>query len=198
MATINDFGIPIPGGSSGILQPKLTNKWRVRFNNLGGVPDSRPVSVQVLEMARPNLSFEEVEQHRYNSRAWVAGKHNWDECSMVIEDDMTSSASKVIQSQLQRQQLLIGVGGPFLATGLDGLSYKFAMQADMLDGADGLLESWFYEGCWIKSSNYNNLVYSDTNVTAKINLSIRFDHAYQRFFATAASQSLGGPAVGTV
>jgi len=198
MATINDFGIPIPGGSTGILQPKLTNKWRIRFNNLGGVPDSRPVSVQAIEVARPTLSWDEVEQHRYNSRAWTAGKYNWNECAMIIEDDLSSTASKVVQSQLQRQQFLIGVEGPYLATAIDGHAYKFAMQADMLDGAEGVLESWFYEGCWIKEANYNNLVYSDTNTTLKINLSVRYDHAYQRFFATEGSEALGGPAVGTV
>jgi len=198
MATINDFGIPIPGGSTGILQPKLTNKWRVLFNNIGGVPDSRPVSVQAIEVNRPNLSWDEVELHRYNSRAWVAGKHNWEMCEMIIEDDITSIASKVIQAQIQAQQFLIGVEGPFLAAAIDGHSYKFSMQVDMMDGNQAPLESWFYEGCWIKVANYNNLVYSETNTSVKINLSVRFDHAYQRFFGTSGSQALGGPAVGTV
>lgn len=196
MATINDFGIPIPGGSTGILQPKLTNKWRVLFNNIGGVPDSRPLSVQAIEVARPTLSWDEVEQHRYNSRAWVAGKYNWNECAMVIEDDVASTASKVIQAQAQRQQFLIGVEGPFLAAAIDGHSYKFSVEIDMLDGNQGPLESWFLEGCWFKEINYNGLVYADTNTTLKINLSIRYDHAYQRFFSTTGSSSLGGPAVG--
>jgi hypothetical protein len=198
MATINDFGIPIPGGSSGILQPKLTNKWRVLFNNIGALADNRSLSVQAIEVNRPTLSWDEVELHRYNSRAWVAGKYNWAESAMIIEDDITSAASKIIQAQLQRQQFIIGVEGPFLAAAVDGHTYKFSMEVDMLDGGENILESWFYEGCWIKEANYNNLAYAETNTTVKINLSVRFDHAYQRFFATSGSQALGGPAVGTV
>ena len=34
MATINQFGIP--GVGSGILQPKLKNRWRVTFVGMGG------------------------------------------------------------------------------------------------------------------------------------------------------------------
>ena len=197
MATINDFGVPIPGGGTGILHPKLINKYRVLFNNIGGLPDSRALSVQAIEVARPNLTFEEVELFRYNSRGWVAARHNWEMLAMVVEDDITSSASKIIQAQIQRQQFLIGVEGPWLATAIDGNSYKFSVELDVLDGNEAPLEIWFYEGCWIQAANYNNGQYGVGNETWKINLSIRFDHAYQRFFNTSGNSALGGPAVGS-
>ena len=62
MATINDFGIP--GVGTGILQPKLKNRWRVTFANLGGGTDSQPLSMQAISATRPQLTFEEVALHR--------------------------------------------------------------------------------------------------------------------------------------
>lgn len=113
MSTINDFGIP--GVGSGILHPKHKNRWRVTFANMGGGADSQPVSMQAVTVTRPKVSFEEIELHRYNSRAWVAGKHNWEAMQLTIEDDVTSTASTVIQAQLQKQQWLIGAEGQWLA-----------------------------------------------------------------------------------
>ena len=92
MATINDIGIP--GVGTGILEPKRKNRWRVTFANMGGGGvDSQPVSAQVITVTRPRLSFEEVALHRYNSVAWVAGKHTWEALTMTIqelEDQFTS------------------------------------------------------------------------------------------------------------
>ncbi len=58
MATINDIGIP--GVGTGILQPRLKNRWRVTFANLGGGADSQPLSLQAVTLTRPVLSFEEL------------------------------------------------------------------------------------------------------------------------------------------
>ena len=83
MATINDIGIP--GVGSGILQPKLKNRWRVTFANLGGGVDSQPLSHQAITVTRPVLSFEEIQLDRYNSRAWVAGKHTFEPMTITLE-----------------------------------------------------------------------------------------------------------------
>lgn len=176
MATINDIGIP--GVGSGILHPKHKNRWRVTFANMGGGADSQPVSMQAITVARPKLTFEEIELHRYNSRSWVASKHSWDEMALTVEDDVTSTASTVIQAQLQKQQWLIGAEGQWLAAAGEGSLYKFVTYLDMLDGNDQVIEKWTVEGCWIKSADYGELDYA-ANEKVTIALSIRYDHARQ-------------------
>lgn len=176
MATINDFGIPEV--ATGILQPKLKNRWRVTFAGMGGGVNSIPVSHQAVTLTRPNLTFDEVQLDRYNSRAWVAGKHTWEPLTLTIEDDVTGSASLVVQEQLQKQQFLIGAEGPFLAAAQEGSAYKFATQLDMLDGNELVIERWTIEGCWIQQTDYTDLDYAASDAV-QITLTIRFDHARQ-------------------
>lgn len=176
MATINDIGIP--GVGTGILQPKLKNLWRVTFANLGGGADSQPLSFQAVNLTRPNLSFEEVELHRYNSKAFVAGKHTWEPMTITFEDDVTGSASAVIQAQLQAQQWLTGAEGPYLGKGEEGSLYKFVTYLDMLDGKEQVIEKWTVEGCFIQAVDYTDLDYSDS-AAVQITTTIRFDHARQ-------------------
>lgn len=176
MANINDMGIP--GVGNGILQPKLKYKWSVTFAGLGGGVDSQPLSMQVVTVDRPKLSFDEVALHRYNSRAWVAGKHNWEEMAMSCEDDITGTAAQVLQNQLQVQQWLIGAQGPFLASAAEGSQYKFVTYLSMLDGNEEVLELWTMEGCWLKSVNWDSLDMASSEAI-KIQISMRFDNARQ-------------------
>lgn len=196
MSTIADFGIP-GIGSGGLLQPKLQDRWRVIFNKIGGDGvDSKNLSFQAVKVSRPELTFEEVEIHRYNTRAWIAGKHTWNECSLTVEDDVTGSASKVIQAQQQRQKWLIGSDGPWLKVAPEGSAYKFSMNLEMMDGNEFVLERWYLEGCWIKVANYGELDYESTNGKVTITLTIRYDHARQELYNYASGQGVatGGAA----
>ena len=134
MSTINDIGIP--GVGTGILQPKQTNKWRVTFQNMGAGADSQPISMQAVTVQRPTVQFAKIELHRYNSVSYIAGKHKWDPIEIVIEDDVTGSATAVLQAQLQNQQWLIGAEGQWLAAAGEGSIYEFAAKIDMMDGSD--------------------------------------------------------------
>lgn len=189
MATINDFGIPEVG--TGILQPKMKNRWRVIFTNIGGATDSQPLSMQAITVSRPNLSFDEVQLDRYNSRGWVAAKHTWSEMNLTIEDDVTSQAARVIQEQLQKQQYLTGIEGPWLAAAPEGSVYKFTTRLDMLDGNEQVIERWYVEGCWIKTADYTDLDYAASEKVV-INLTLRYDHARQEF-----PNYTGGPGLAT-
>ena len=180
MATINDFGIP--GVGTGILQPKLKHKWKVTFANIGGGADSQPLSMQAVTVTRPVLSFEEVQLDRYNSRAWVAGKHTFEPMTLTFEDDVSSSASQVLQDQLQNQQFIIGAEGPFLAAAGEGSLYKFVTYLDLLDGNEQIIEEWVVEGCWLQNIDYTDLDYA-TSDAVQITCTVRYDHA---------RQSLGG------
>lgn len=192
MATINDIGIP--GVGSGILQPKLNNRWRVTFSNMGGGVDSQPLSMQAVTVTRPVLNFEEVQLDRYNSRAWVAGKHNFEPMTLTVEDDVTGSGSQVIQDQIQGQQWLIGAEGQWLAARGEGSLYKFVTTLDMLDGNETVIEQWFMEGCWIQNSDWTELDYSG-NDPVKITMTIRYDHARQLIGGYDQGQGVatGGP-----
>lgn len=189
MANINDIGIP--GVGTGILQPKLKNRWRATFANLGAGTDAQPLSMQVVTFDQPSLSYEEVALHRYNSRAWVAGKHNWEELKIVLEDDITSTAMEVLVAQSQQQQYIIGTQGPWLAASAEGSLYKFVTYLDQLDGGEQVLATWTIEGCWIKSLAPENLDYSASEAV-KINLSMRFDNAFY-----TVGQYTGGQGVAT-
>jgi hypothetical protein len=191
MATINDIGIP--GVGTGILQPKLKNRWRVTFAGLGGGADSQPLSMQAITVDRPKLQFEEVQLDRYNSRAWVAGKHTWDPVTLVAEDDISGTATRVIQEQLQLQQWLIGAEGAWLAAAAEGSKYKFVTYLQQLDGNEQVIETWTLEGCWLSRCDWDALDYSASE-TVKINMTIRFDHARQDVvgFRGGEGVALGG------
>lgn len=195
MSTINDFGIP--GVGSGILHPKHKNRWRVTFANMGGGADSQPVSMQAVTVTRPKVSFEEIELHRYNSRAWVAGKHNWETMALTIEDDVTGTASSVIQAQLQKQQWLIGAEGQWLAAAGEGSLYKFVTYIDQLDGNDQVIEKWTVEGCFIQAADYGDLDYS-ANDKVTISLTLRFDHARQTLGGYSQGQGVATGGAGKV
>lgn len=194
MALITDIGIPGLGGTgNGILHPKQQYRWRVTFSSFaGGVLNSDDISFQAINFTRPQLSFAEVELHRYNSRGWIGGKHNWETSKLTIEDDISSRATRVIQEQLQNQQYLIGGQGPWMKTAREGSDYKFATKLDMLDGNDATLESWVMEGCWLKEVKWGDLDYSKSDAVT-IDLTIRFDNARQYVFQYGGSGSaLGG------
>lgn len=176
MSTIYDFGIP--GVGSGILHPKHKNRWRLTFANLGGGVDSQPISMNVIQTSRPKLSFKKIELHRYNSVAYVAGKHAWEPISCTIQDDVTGTATTVVQAQLQKQQWLVGAEGQWLAAAGEGSIYKYNANLDMLDGNDRVIERWTIEGCWFENVDYGDLDYS-TGDPVEIKLTMSYDHARQ-------------------
>jgi hypothetical protein len=153
--------------------------------------------MQAVKVNRPTLNFEEVPLHRYNSVAYVAAKHSWEELKLTIEDDVTSSASAVLQAQLQKQQWLIGAEGQWLAAAGEGSIYKFVTYLDQMDGNDQVIEKWTIEGCWIKSSNYGELDYSDGKAVT-IDMSIRFDHARRTLGGYNQGQGIATGGAGTI
>lgn len=191
MATINDIGIP--GVGTGILHPKQKHRWRVTFANMGGGTDSQPLSMQAITVTRPSVDFDEVQLDRYVSRAFIAGKYTWAPMQVSFEDDVTGSASRVLQEQLQKQQWLIGAEGQWLAAAPEGSLYKFVTYLDMLDGNEQVIEKWTVEGCFLKSVDYTDLDYAASE-KVMINVTIRYDHARQDIGGYNAGQgvALGG------
>lgn len=195
MATINDLGIP--GIGTGILHPKHKNLWRVTFANLGGGADAQPLSLQAVTITRPTLSFEEVQLDRYNSRAWVAGKHTFEPMTVTFEDDVTGTATTVLQEQLQAQQWLVGAEGPWLGKGEEGSLYKFVAYLDMMDGKEQVIEKWTVEGCWIQNIDYADLDYADS-AAVQITVTLRYDHARQNVGGYNAGEGVATGGAGRI
>jgi hypothetical protein len=194
MANISNIGIP--GVGSGIMHPKHKNKYRVLFIGLGRlVPgsNSRDVSMNAIQVDRPDLTYNSFTQRRYNSVAKIMTDHDFSDVNMIVEDDIGSLASTVIKNQLDTQQRLVGVNldGRWMATAATGSDYKFGMKVEMLDGDENVLETWAYEGCWIKNARFNTLEYASADAI-NMDLTISIDHAYSIASADSYGGSLGG------
>ena len=98
--------------------------------------------------------------------------------TITLEDDVTGTAAKVIQDQLQNQQFLTGAEGQWLAAAGEGSLYKFVTTLDLLDGNEQVTEKWTVEGCWFQSVDYMDLDYAASEAV-QITLTIRYDHARQ-------------------
>jgi hypothetical protein len=196
MATINSLGIPLPGNSTNILHPKQKNRWRVRFANIGNASTSESISLQAISVSRPTVKFGKVEVHRYNSVAYIAGKHSWEPIELVVEDDVTNVTTRSIQQQINKQQWLIGNEGPWLRSAEEGANYKFVVYIDTLNGADVVTETWALSGCWIEEAKYDTLEYAEDKAV-QISLTIQFDIAHQIFGGKIAPGLVSGTGAGT-
>ena len=191
MALIIDMGVRGNGGE--ILHPQMKNKWRLSFNGIGGLIDSQPLTVQAITCDRPKLSFEPVTLDRYNSRAYIAGKHQFDPINATFEADIGGGVATVIRNQLELQQRIIGIGSaPRLPSAVAGQDYKFSITQEILDGDNTPLEVWYIEGAWIENADWTDLDYAASE-TVKITLSLRYDHARQQILGTPG-RATGGMA----
>ena len=189
MATLSQVGIA--GVGSGVLMPKLRNRWRVEFAGIGGGAFGTNLSMQAVTVSRPSLTFDEVQVDRYNSKIFVVGKHTWDMMSLTVEDDVTNLATAVVQAQLERQQRLIGGSGPWLNSEATANTYKFGTIISMLGGNEEVTEQWKLEGCAINQANWNDLDYASSDAV-RIDLQIRFDHARQELISAVLGTAIGG------
>lgn len=194
MATLANFGIP--GAGAGILHPRLKNKFRVTFLNIGQlVPgaNSRDLTMQVVNTTLPNISWEEVTLHRYNSTAYVAGKHSFEPINMTVEDDIGGLAVKVIEAQMETQQRIVGsdLDGRWLNSAATGSDYKFGARIDQLDGDETVVSSWILEGCQLSNVDFGDRDYSASEA-ATITMSVRFDHARKLESGQGYGTAIGG------
>jgi hypothetical protein len=191
--SLNSLGIPAAG--LGVLMPKQSYRWQVIFSGLSALVPSasgRDLTRQATVIQRPNLSFAEIPIHRYNTTAYVAGKYEWDPFTFTVEDDITGLASAAVQGQITTQQQLIGADvGAYLPSAATGSDYKFGTTLQMLDGNEGVVETWQLEGCFISKVNWGNMDYNSSDAVM-IELTIRFDQASQQLTGQGYGTALGG------
>lgn len=187
MALLIDMGVV--GGGIEILQPMLKNRFIVEFQGLAD--NAEALTLQVISVDRPKVGFEEVTLDRYNSRAYVAGKHSFETITMTFEADIGGGVAAAIQEQLEFQQRLIGnSAAPRMPTSRSGGRYKFSTVIKQLDGGTTVFEKWNLFGCWLTRVDYGDLDYAASE-TIKITATLRFDHATQDITGISESAVVG-------
>ena len=139
---------------------------------------------------RPNVTFEDIDIHLYNSRMRLAGKHSWEDVTVEMRDDASGNIARLVGEQLQRQMDFMEQ-----SSAASGIDYKFLTRCEMLDGGNGanepqVLETWELYGCYITSANYNNLDYAASDVQT-VSMTIRFDNALQTPLGDGVGTSVG-------
>ena len=184
-ASLNRMTVPLASDQSsseqGLLMPKLKYRFRVFFQNFGIDATTTELTKQVMDFTRPSVSFQEIPIDIYNSKIYLAGKHEWETVTINLRDDASNQVARLVGQQLQKQLDFLEQ-----ASAASGIDYKFTTVCQVLDGGNGaveptVLESWELYGCYLVSSNYNELNYGSSEPVT-IGLTIRFDNANQSPF----------------
>jgi hypothetical protein len=203
ISTLSKFTVPLANdqssASQGLLMPKLQYRFRVVLENFGVSTPRSELTKQVIDVTRPNLTFDDITLDVYNSRIYMAGKHTWEAITITLRDDVNNSVSKLVGEQVQKQFDFFEQ-----SSAASGIDYKFTTRIEMLDGgngatAPGILETWELYGSYVQSVNYNTLAYA-TSDPVTITLSIRYDNAVQTpqgtGIGTALTRTIGSLATG--
>jgi len=182
VSSLSKFTVPLDSdqsaSSQGLLMPKLKYRFRAVFDNFGISTPRTEMTKQIIDITRPDVTFEAIEIPVYNSTVKLVGKHTWSDMTVNLRDDVNGNVAKLVGEQLQKQFDFMEQ-----AAASSGIDYKFIMKFDILDGGNGastpnVLETWEMYGCYVSGANYGDLNYA-TNDPASIALTIRFDNAVQ-------------------
>ena len=107
VSSLQRMTVPLASDQSsttqGLLMPKLKYRFRVMFENFGVSTPRTELTKQVVNIARPNLTFEEIALPIYNSTLKLAGRHAWADVTCSLRDDASGAVSRLIGEQLQKQ-----------------------------------------------------------------------------------------------
>jgi len=185
--TLSKFGVPLVPGQSGIgiLQPKLKYRFRVTMDRFAGLGPTLELTRQVKTVNRPQIQFSETPIHSYNNIMYIPKKPEWQTLEIVVQDDVTSAVSRLINAQLQLQHNFFDQ-----TSSLAGGSFKFRTKIETLDGGNvGVLEAWYLEGCYLTTVAYDNFDYSSSDAV-QITMTLRFDNAQQDTSVLGAAEGL--------
>lgn len=179
-SALYNMTVPTSDGNNSlsVLMPKLQYRFRALFSGFGTDTNTLALTRQVMDITRPQVTFDEITLDVYNSKIYVPGKHSWSETTINVRDDVAGNISKLIAQQLQKQLDFSEQSGQN-----SGQDYKFQLVYEVLDGGNGVntptvLERWELLGCFLKSVNYNNMDYKNSEAVT-IQMQVRFDNAIQ-------------------
>jgi len=182
VSTLSKFTVPLASdqssASQGLLMPKLQYRFRIVLENFGISTPRSELTKQVVDVTRPNLTFDQITLDAYNSRVYMAGKHTWDPITLNVRDDVNNEVTKLVGEQLQKQFDFFEQ-----SSAASGQDYKFTGRIEMLDGGNGantpnVLETYELYGCYLDNVQYGTLAYA-TSEPVQITMSIRYDNAIQ-------------------
>ena len=176
--------------TQGLLMPKLKYRFRAIFENLGVSTPRTELTKQVIDVARPEVSFDDITIDVYNSKVRLAGKHSWGDITVNLRDDASGNVTKLIGEQLQKQFDFMEQ-----SSAASGIDYKFTMRYEVLDGGNGanepqVLETWEVYGCFLQAVNYGDMNYGES-APMTIALTIRFDNAVQTPLDSGVGAAVG-------
>ena len=194
ISTLSKITVPLDSNQSasnqGLLMPKLQYRFRVSLENFGVSTPTTELTKQVVDITRPNLSFETTTIDVYNSKVYLAGKHTWEAVTLTLREDVSNNVQKLVGEQLQKQFDFFEQ-----SAAASGSDYKFVTRIEITDGANGanavnILETFELYGCYIESANYNQLAYG-TSEPVTVTLSLRYDNAIQTPQGTGVGTAVG-------
>ena len=194
ISTLSKLTVPLNSSQSasnqGLLMPKLQYRFRVSLENFGVSTPTTELTKQVIDITRPNLSFETTTIDVYNSKVYLAGKHTWEAVTLTLREDVSNNVQKLVGEQLQKQFDFFEQ-----SAAASGSDYKFVTRIEVTDGANGanavgVLETFELYGCYIESANYNQLAYG-TSEPVTVTLSLRYDNAIQTPQGTGIGTAVG-------
>jgi len=195
ISTLSKITVPLASGDSasnqGLLMPKLQYRFRVTLENFGVSTPTTELTKQVIDVTRPNVSFEQMTLDVYNSRVYLAGKHTWEPITLNLREDVNNNVQKLVGEQLQKQFDFYEQ-----SSAASGQDYKFTTRIEILDGGNGanvpnVLETFELYGCYCESANYNSLAYSNSTDPVSVTLAIRYDNAIQSPQGTGIGTAIG-------
>jgi hypothetical protein len=99
VSSLQRMTVPLASDQSssvqGLLMPKLKYRFRVMFENFGLSKPTTELTKQVVSVARPNLTFEEITLPIYNSTLKLAGRHSWADVACSVRDDASRQRKQV-------------------------------------------------------------------------------------------------------
>jgi hypothetical protein len=203
ISTLSKFTVPLSNdqssASQGLLMPKLQYRFRAVLEGFGVSTPRSEITKQVVDITRPNLTFDKVTLDVYNSRVYMAGKHTWEPITITLRDDVNNSVTKLVGEQVQKQFDFFEQ-----ASAASGIDYKFVARVEMLDGGNGstspnVIETFELYGAYLESVNYNTLAYA-TSDPVTITLSVAYDNCIQTpkgtGIGTAVARTIGTLATG--
>ena len=194
ISTLSNMTVPLASGDSasnqGLLMPKLQYRFRVSLENFGVSTPTTELTKQVIDVTRPNVSFDQMTIDIYNSRVYLAGKHTWEPITINLREDVNNNVQKLTGEQLQKQFDFYEQ-----SSAASGQDYKFTTRMEILDGGNGVntptvLETFELYGCYLESANYNTLAYA-TSEPVTVTLAVRYDNAVQSPQGTGIGTAVG-------
>jgi hypothetical protein len=193
VSSLTRMTVPLASDQSnpnqGLLMPKLKYRFRAIFENFGVSTPRTELTKQVMDFARPSVTFEEITVPIYNSNLYLAGKYSWETITCNLRDDASGQVARLVGEQLQKQLDFMEQ-----ASAASGIDYKFTTKFEVLDGGNGVaqpnvLETWELYGCYLTSVNYNDANYGESSPMT-IAMTIRYDNAVQTPLGTGVGSTV--------